>query len=217
MISYHKHSGLSLIELMIAISLGIFITGGMINLFVSSKQSYRLNENMSRLQENTNFAISFIERDIRMTDYRACVTEDRLNNAISGTDNNTAVDTIINGTDTISLSWQPNLCGGVSKTTIYTIQNGSGNAPALFRNIDGNNRELIEGISDLQILYGEDTNDNLTPDYYVAASTAGLNMSQVISVRITLTAQTLDSNLTSSGDFITHNVTTTIALRNRLP
>lgn len=68
-----NQQGLSLIELMIAVALGIFITGGMISLFVNSSQSYRVQENMSRLQENGHFAINFLTQDIRMADYWGCL------------------------------------------------------------------------------------------------------------------------------------------------
>ena len=72
--------GLSLLELLIALTLGVIIIAAMISLFVNSKQSYRVNENLSRLQENARFAMTYIARDIRMTDYRTCVTADRLDN-----------------------------------------------------------------------------------------------------------------------------------------
>jgi len=68
-----KQRGLSLIELMIAIVLGLFITAGMIQLFIHSKQSYRVQENLSRVQENGRFAMEFLARDIRMAGYWGCL------------------------------------------------------------------------------------------------------------------------------------------------
>ncbi|MFC1778545.1 PilW family protein, partial [Pseudomonadota bacterium] len=146
--------GLSLIELMIAITLSIFITAAMISLFVNSKQNYRLNENMSRLQENARFAMAFLARDIRMADYRTCVTADRRADAIAGTN-----DTGLNSSDTVTVLWQSNDCdaGVATNTTIFSIRSGSSGAPALFRSVNGVNTELVEGIENLQILYGEDT------------------------------------------------------------
>jgi type IV pilus assembly protein PilW len=205
--------GLSLIELMIAITLSIFITAAMISLFVNSKQNYRLNENMSRLQENARFAISFLARDIRMSDYRTCVAADRLATAIAGTNN-----TGLNNSDTVTVIWQTNACGATvaSDTTIYSIQNGSSGAPALFRSVNGVNTELVEGIENLQILYGEDTDNDDAPNYFVDSASI-TNMAQAVSVRLTLVARTLETNLTTDGGRITRNFTSTVTLRNRLP
>ena len=108
----NKQRGLSLIELMIAVALGIFITGGMITLFVNSSQSYRVQENLSRLQENGHFAINFLTQDIRMADYWGCLNSsvtiannldnpsgfDDFANAITATDN-----TGFNGSDSITI------------------------------------------------------------------------------------------------------------------
>ena len=110
--SLKNQKGLSLIELMIAVALGIFITGGIIQLFTSSKQTYRIQENISRLQENGRFAISFLTRDIRMADYWGCLATntsivnnlipgsgfDEFTKAVGGTNNDG-----VNGSDSITV------------------------------------------------------------------------------------------------------------------
>ena len=103
-------------------------------------------------------------------------------------------------------------------TITYTVQTGAGGQPALFKNDGTTTRELVEGIENMQILYGADTNIDSTPNYYVSAGTVGLSMAQVVSIRIALTVRTIDGNLTTTGDGrIRRNFTSTIALRNRLP
>jgi type IV pilus assembly protein PilW len=61
-----NQSGLSLIELMIALSIGLFLVTGIIQLFISSKQTYRLQDNLSQLQENGRFAVDTLSKEIRM-------------------------------------------------------------------------------------------------------------------------------------------------------
>ena len=52
--------GFTLIELMIAMLIGVFLMAGIIQIFISAKQGYRLQENLSRLQENGRFAMDFL-------------------------------------------------------------------------------------------------------------------------------------------------------------
>lgn len=65
-------AGFSLIELMIAMLLGLMLTAGAIQVLLSTQQSYRLQENMSRVQENGRFAVELIARDLRMTGFSHC-------------------------------------------------------------------------------------------------------------------------------------------------
>ena len=58
-------SGFSLIELMIALALGLFIMAAVIQLFIGSRQSYSTNEALARVQENGRFALEFIKPEIR--------------------------------------------------------------------------------------------------------------------------------------------------------
>ena len=208
-----KQGGMSLIELMIAITLSLFIVAALISLFVNSKQNYRLNENMSRLQENARFAVSFIARDLRMADYRNCVTDVRRADALTG---ETA--TGVNDSDSVTIIWQSNACGATSSTvtTVYTIKEGDSGNPALFRSVNGVDEELVEGIQSLSFSYGQDTDNDDVPNYFVDAASV-TDMAQAVSVRVTLIARTLESNLTPEGGRISRPFSSTITLRNRLP
>jgi type IV pilus assembly protein PilW len=62
----HSQSGISLIEIMIALLIGAFLLGGVLQIFIGGKQTYRMQESLSRLQENGRFALDFIGRDVRM-------------------------------------------------------------------------------------------------------------------------------------------------------
>lgn len=208
----HTHqSGMTLIEIMIALLISAFLIAGVIQLFLNSKQTYRMQENLSRLQENGRFAVEFIARDVRMAGYRTCLSG-TVPSAISGTN-----DTGLNASDTLTIQMSLTACPVVISTLSYSINNGAGGQPSLFKN-DGTNRELIEGIEDMQIVYGADINGDNTPDYFVPAGTTGLNMGQVVSIRATLTGRTLNANLTRTGDGRLRRVfIANFAVRNRLP
>lgn len=70
--------GLSLIELMISITLGLLLTAAVIQVFLSSRGVFRTQDSMSRLQENGRFAVDFMTRDIRMAGFIGCPVLDRI-------------------------------------------------------------------------------------------------------------------------------------------
>lgn len=79
-----RSSGFSLVELMVALVIGLFLMVGVIQLLIGSKQSYRFHDALSRLQENGRFALETMTRDIRMAGYRGCVSpEVPINNALN--------------------------------------------------------------------------------------------------------------------------------------
>lgn len=59
-------AGVSLIELMIAMVLGLLIMAGMIQLFSASKLTYNMTEGLARVQENARFSFEILTRDLRM-------------------------------------------------------------------------------------------------------------------------------------------------------
>lgn len=75
-ISRRRQQGLSLVEVMVAITISAILLTGVIQIFLSSKVSYRLLEATSRVQENGRFAIDYLTRDARMAGYRGCYRDD---------------------------------------------------------------------------------------------------------------------------------------------
>ncbi len=65
----HRIRGLTLVELMVAMSIGSFLMIGAVTVFMQSRTTFRVNESISRLQENARFVINSIEPDLRMAHY----------------------------------------------------------------------------------------------------------------------------------------------------
>lgn len=82
-VNSRNQQGLTLVEIMVAMTLGVFITAGILQLFISSRQTYRSQEALSRLQENGRFAIDFMARDIRMAGFRGCASGSSNDNAMN--------------------------------------------------------------------------------------------------------------------------------------
>jgi type IV pilus assembly protein PilW len=67
-----KQAGISLVELLIALVLGLFLIGGVISVYLSSQQNFKSTENLSRLQEGARFAFEQMGREIREAGATPC-------------------------------------------------------------------------------------------------------------------------------------------------
>ncbi|WP_346766586.1 PilW family protein [Paraglaciecola sp. 20A4] len=74
-------SGFTLIELMIALALGLVISGAVIQVMVSSRVTQGINQAVTSVQENGRFAISRLRQDTLMTG-RYDLLEPKLNTAV---------------------------------------------------------------------------------------------------------------------------------------
>lgn len=68
-----KQYGLSLVELMISITLGLMLMAGVVQMFISTKSSHASQQSLSRIQETGRMAMEFIGRDLRMASVVGCV------------------------------------------------------------------------------------------------------------------------------------------------
>lgn len=64
--------GFSLVELMVAIVIGLILITVVGQSFLTGRATYQTEEGLSRIQENARFAIDFMSRDIRMAGYLGC-------------------------------------------------------------------------------------------------------------------------------------------------
>lgn len=319
-----RQSGVSMVELLIAMVISLILLGGVVQIMQGTRASYNVQEGTSRLQQNARFALDRMAQDLGAAGYMGCMDSADANfpifndlsnkafggsydfgNAVFGTNN-----TGVGGSDTISirrgsadggirltapmatpaspLQLDPtdgayaslqqfdtlvvgdcgnasvmmitnnpgpagtiNHAGGVVATTGPNIgqSNASGSlgyiygadtssAGMAFRvgtttymicqsiwsagtslfnvnncaNRNANN-EIVEGVQNMQIVYGVDINATPGADTYLDASAiTAANWNNVVSARITLTFDTVNS---IPGTPITQNFTNTVRLRNR--
>ncbi len=352
-----KQVGLTMIELMIAMVLGLILTAAVLQVFVGSRMTYSTQSGLAKLQENGRFAMEYLTHDIRQTGYAGCaqgttvvnVIDDGsgikdtfdMDNALFALDNAAVglsydTQTVIPGSDVIMVKYaiSGNTCtirshdadNGVitcqadhvfqkgealvlsscgeettaifqqtnvnlnngSTTTIehkvdaslspgncfqtigedtdctanvadqqefnvgdtllelasyrYFVANNPFGEPSLWREeissvaVGGNitlgtsARELVEGVEDMQILYGVDTNNDEQPEKYVDAAAVGGNIDDVIAVRVSLLMQSNEEGVVQGNQTLRFNganrvfndgrlrkvFTSTIALRNRM-
>jgi type IV pilus assembly protein PilW len=296
--------GISLVEMMVALVIGLFLIGGVVQVYLTNQSTYRFAEAVSRIQENGRFALDMIAQDLRMGRFWGCTFYDpddttNLTNsldpagvdydplmhdfitrgAIEGSENDglngsdglivrgikssqasvrqpynspTSEDVHISATasleagdivmlsncegadifqvsaigastsaDQIALSHttvgKPGNVNAVAcaaggnahclsrtygadamvselQTVIYSIATGATGEPALWRSENGINEELIDGVAEMQILYGIDTDNDGSVNRYLD-SVAVADMNTVGAIRIMLLLQ-------SANDFV---------------
>lgn len=70
--SQRRQRGLSLIELMVALVLGLLVSVGIVTLFGATGKTNRIQASLARLQENGRYAITRINDDLRMGSGQYC-------------------------------------------------------------------------------------------------------------------------------------------------
>lgn len=93
-------SGFSLVELMVALAISLFLFSGALYVFSKTREQYRAIDAVSRNQENARYAMSVLENDLRLAGYwglhgqsdLVSVTDDVADDTLCGPDfNPTAV------------------------------------------------------------------------------------------------------------------------------
>ena len=206
----HRHAGFTLIELMIALLIGLFLIGGLLVLVQAMKRTDTVQSGLSKLQDNERLAMTLITNVVQTAGY----FPDPLNNSQSSefpASGNFAVGQALYGTgtgtdDTISVRYATSGTDGVLDCSGNT-QGASTLTNAFSLDVNGNLQcqltvgtaatqtiTLVSGLTNVQILYGVQTNSasgNNSIDAYLDASqvTAGSYWPDVISVQIALTFQ----------------------------
>ena len=75
----NRFAGITLIELMVAITISLILMLGVGSIYFNSKRTYLVQEEFARLQEGARIAMSFMVRDIRMAGYVGCAWNNNLN------------------------------------------------------------------------------------------------------------------------------------------
>lgn len=148
MMQPRHNRGFSLIELMIAMVLGLMLSAGIFTVFNGNKQSSDLNSAMADMQENARFALNQLSADIRMAGYQGCKnissgsTTILANNApTTNLENSAAIGSVVGSSATDWIPAPPiqiaRLGNVVPNTHALTLQFGSSATFPLSDNVGG--------------------------------------------------------------------------------
>lgn len=241
-----KQFGLSLVELMVAMAIGLALMLVISSLFVGSKQTYRVQENNSRVQENGRFVMESLGQNLRIAGYRddpsanpsvafpAATGFTSATQFVSGVEGASTADSdeinirftgsgTASGTDPKNNTIKD--CGGNSVAGTALLTNRfylSATSPKVLRcdssTASGTTTyDVIDGVEDMQILYGQDTDGDKTPNRYVSASAASSNWNNIYAVRLCALISSGEDNIAPQAQrYIDCNGVTKTATDRRL-
>ncbi len=176
--SVRRQHGVTLVELMVALALGLLITVAMLKVYVDASRMYRFNEGLARVQENGRFALEFIRRDARVAGFWGCYSDAPLTNQISATsdawldvaaghitgtndDGLNSADSITfrsaTGSGTLVNTTMTAISGDVSVDSVATITSGM---PVLISDCNNGDIFQVTGISGTSLAHAAGTNTN---------------------------------------------------------
>ncbi|MDH5454528.1 MAG: PilW family protein [Gammaproteobacteria bacterium] len=102
-----RQTGLTLVEIMVALAIGSFLIIGAVQIYNQSRQAFVVNESIARVQETAQFAMDTIEADLRMAsnwgrNSRGLAVEGR---SLVGDDNPNGLTEPLSSTGTCGANW----------------------------------------------------------------------------------------------------------------
>ena len=92
-----NQKGFSLVELMVAMVLGLVLIGGVIQVVISNIQTFKMNTGVARVQENARFAMAELSKGFREVGFKGCLSKDPvLTNSAAGIFDLSSQDILVN-------------------------------------------------------------------------------------------------------------------------
>jgi type IV pilus assembly protein PilW len=194
-----RQSGLSLVEMMVAMVLGLLILLAVSSIYIGSRQTFRLQDDNARLQETGRYALEVMGRSIRQAGFWNMPISPVATATGFGGTAITGVNGAGSASDTVTVQYDgltgDRDCEGNALGANAVVQDAyrlNNNELQCDGNADGtvDHQALVSDIEDVQILYGIDTTADQSADQYVATPA---NWAQVVSARVCVQARSPNS------------------------
>jgi type IV pilus assembly protein PilW len=220
-----------MVELMVALLIGLFLMGGLIGLLQSNRRAFASQSALSQLQDSERLALTMMNDVIEQAGYfpdpttntalstLVAATPFSAGQAIYGVysaaapgDSISVRYTTAPGDGVINCSGGSNPVTGVQTTYVSTFSvavNATTGISQLICTMNGTVYQLVNNVTNLSVVYGVNTlGSGSNVDTYVNASLVP-NWSNVISVRVTLT---FNNGLTGPGQPTIAGQPTTVSI-----
>lgn len=121
-------AGFTLIELMVALLLGLLVMGAAIGIFLSNRQAYSATENLGRVQEHVRFAFELMAYDIRRAGANPCGNHIPTVNVVTNSSGHwwTDLNSFQSGSGELVNPWRNTLVTYAGSTMVPGMAFGSG-------------------------------------------------------------------------------------------
>lgn len=219
--------GFSLIELLVAMAIGLLLTLLVANLFVGSRNTNTTTDELSRMQENIRFTYQLMTRSVRHAGYRSDPSADPTLVFAGASPAVGGIEGVGQASDTLTLSFHGAGAGdasvvdclgrsfdqNVTVVNTFTIAPGANGSPALFCTSGGGlptlTAEVVADVDNMQVLYGEDTDAGLSQDWIpnkFVPLTGVANLNNILAVRVALLFSTNHPSTRTDSDTATYDL-----------
>jgi type IV pilus assembly protein PilW len=214
--SFKNESGITLLELLVALIIFGIVTGGSYRLFVAQSKAYTVQDQVGEIQQNIRSAMEILLRDLRMAGFDSDRPTSKINIA----------NPLISGDHSITLNYE------YDDTTQYTVAYWRDGVTArMIRQLttttnDGINPPVVSGgpqdvvlenVDILNFTYGVDydsagNEDGMVDDWVSDSTTIGGR--RIVAVRVQLTARPEPVNPDVQVMVSPRTLESTVAVRN---
>lgn len=194
-----RQAGLSLVELMIGLVIGLVLLGGVLQTLLASKEASVTRQNMTAVTEDARFLFEFMSRDLRM---------------IGRGYASAASIPLSYASKVLTAGYKVPTASGTEQTVQFTYTFSGGNI-SYNRVVDGTTTvsgTLVDGLQNWELAFGVASGAAIS---YTGFDSTPADMNQVVAIRSRVTFA--DSG---SGDGVVNvaskPIVTTVALRNRI-
>lgn len=226
MMTIKKQAGFTLVELMIALILGLVIIAAVMNVYVGSSRSSLYTTGLQTMQENGRYGVSVLRRGIQLAGYSPAERIDPLEVTKSGQDFITVRmqrDFDCNGLDTAAAPTP-----GIAVNT-YAFNKANNTITCQGNLAASSAMPIVEGVEEFRVLYGMDTDGDNIPEQY-SSYDPNMDVNEVAAIRFALLVNSgkeirtdlateeyvvLDSVVPTSDRYVRSVFGSTVILRNR--
>lgn len=220
---YKHQAGLSMVELMIAMVLGLIVISAVFNTYLGSTRSSAFSQGLQQMQENGRYGITTMQRGIRLAGYSPVGDLEPFDIA-----NSSNTEIVVRETSLYDCNGQSTASSDGVAVNTYA-HDAANSTITCTGNVGAVAMPIVEGVEAMRFLWGIDSDDDKVPEHYVPHS-AAINANEVIALRVAILVNSGEPIRSRSGeethvlfdeeivtnDKIARNVfSTTVLLRNR--
>jgi len=176
---HRSQNGLTLVELLIALVLGLIILSAVFNTYVGSTRSARFSQGIAQMQENGRYGITTMQRGIRLAGYSPQGDLEPFDIAKSS-----ASSVVVRVTDLFDCNGESTKDEGGIAVNTYAYDKDSTSITCT-GSVGKVATPVVEGVDAMRLLWGIDTDDDDVPEQYISHDPS-IDATTVVAMRVAI-------------------------------